>query len=305
MVLIKSFSMQKLKLAIPKPCHENWDTMLPEEKGKFCQSCAKTVFDFTKSSTDEIASIFKKNKGEKICGRFRREQLESIKIEIPESLLYTQMPFKKAFLLALLVVMGTTLFSCKDFNNDYQTLGKVIVVEDTLTSKSDTLKKTISIKNDSIKNKTCNSTITKNTIHPLKKSSPELPPPDLMGDIVLGLPILTNEKENLTKTNKEYYNLYETTQKPTFPGGEESFSLFIKNNLKLPDCITKNERILSSFIIDSIGNLKNIQIKRGKNEELNKEIIRVLSLSPKWIPGEINSKKVNIEMYYPIRIKLE
>lgn len=62
------------KFTIPKPCHENWDKMLPEEKGKFCASCQKSVHDFTQSSSQEIKNIFEKENGN-ICGRFREDQL--------------------------------------------------------------------------------------------------------------------------------------------------------------------------------------------------------------------------------------
>jgi len=43
-----------MKLTIPKPCHENWDEMTPNEKGRFCSICSKTVKDFTKLSDAEI-----------------------------------------------------------------------------------------------------------------------------------------------------------------------------------------------------------------------------------------------------------
>lgn len=295
--------MQKLNLSIPKPCHENWDKMLPDEKGKFCQSCTKTVFDFTKSSTDEIASIFEKNKAEKICGRFRTEQLENIKIEIPEAILYRPMPFRKAFLLALFVVMGTTLFSCKNFNNDYQTLGEVVVVEDTIKTKRDTVEKTLEIKKDSIVDKKCGTFSEKNTVIAPKEIKP-IEPPMITGDIVMGIPALP-DYDILIKENKEYYDLHEVSKKPVFKNEDKDFSNFILKNLKLPDSIIDNETIISKFIIDSLGNIKNITIARGKNIELNNETIKVLKLSPKWIPGEINGKKVNVQMHYPIRIKLK
>ena len=40
------------------------------------------------------------------------------------------MPFHTAFFLALFIVMGTTIFSCKNHND--ATLGDVVVVEDTI-----------------------------------------------------------------------------------------------------------------------------------------------------------------------------
>lgn len=63
---------------IPKPCNENWETMSPQEKGRFCSVCNKCVIDFTQKQPEEIKQIFVERKDENICGRFYRNQLENI-----------------------------------------------------------------------------------------------------------------------------------------------------------------------------------------------------------------------------------
>lgn len=63
-----------MKITIPKPCHENWEAMNPDEKGRFCSVCSKTVLDFTGSSDEEIINSFK-NLKEDICGNFNKSQL--------------------------------------------------------------------------------------------------------------------------------------------------------------------------------------------------------------------------------------
>jgi hypothetical protein len=63
-----------IQISIPTPCHENWDAMTPADKGRFCASCQKTVYDFTSSSDREIASILKNTNN--ACGRFRATQLD-------------------------------------------------------------------------------------------------------------------------------------------------------------------------------------------------------------------------------------
>jgi hypothetical protein len=63
----------KININIPEPCHENWEAMSVENKGKFCSSCKKTVFDFTKATDKEI--IHHLNKEKNTCGRFLNTQL--------------------------------------------------------------------------------------------------------------------------------------------------------------------------------------------------------------------------------------
>ena len=66
--------MKSLQLTIAEPCHENWDGMLPENQGKFCLSCQKTVVDFSAMSDREVLNYFNNNTGN-TCGRFNDEQL--------------------------------------------------------------------------------------------------------------------------------------------------------------------------------------------------------------------------------------
>lgn len=62
-------------LYIPRPCSENWATMLPEAQGRHCNACAHTVIDFTTWSQQDIAAYFNAHAGQKTCGRFRNDQL--------------------------------------------------------------------------------------------------------------------------------------------------------------------------------------------------------------------------------------
>jgi hypothetical protein len=84
-----------LPIQIPKPCHEDWQQMLPEDKGRHCLICQKTVIDFTQLTDAEILSFFKQ-KPVGVCGRFRPEQLAPKPVaEV------TQTPRWKMYLLAL------------------------------------------------------------------------------------------------------------------------------------------------------------------------------------------------------------
>jgi hypothetical protein len=101
-----------LKISIPTPCHQDWGAMTPNEQGRHCTSCAKTVVDFTAMTDDEVKYFFINKKEEKVCGRFKNEQLHRIVIELPHNIFYIPMPGWKQFLVASLLVFSTTLFSC-------------------------------------------------------------------------------------------------------------------------------------------------------------------------------------------------
>jgi hypothetical protein len=118
----------KYNITIPKPCHEDWNAMTPNETGRFCSSCTKNVIDFTTKKADEIQHFFIENQGKDVCGRFKNDQINTFNLTIPESVLTKPMPFQKAFLLTLFIVMGSTLFSCKNQND--VPLGKISVVKD-------------------------------------------------------------------------------------------------------------------------------------------------------------------------------
>ena len=120
---------KQFKISVPKPCHENWSKMTPKEKGRFCQSCSKTVVDFTKKSKEEIQQYLSENFGNSVCGHFRREQLDTVTLEIPESAFHQNLSFQRLFLLALLIVMGTTLFSCQNSNGKKQKIEDVILID--------------------------------------------------------------------------------------------------------------------------------------------------------------------------------
>jgi hypothetical protein len=72
-----------IQLRIPEPCHQDWHTMLPEEKGRFCSSCSKTVVDFSLMSDKEVLAHLG-GAGGHTCGRFTSDQLNRNLMPPPE-----------------------------------------------------------------------------------------------------------------------------------------------------------------------------------------------------------------------------
>jgi hypothetical protein len=74
---------KNIQVHIPEPCHQDWGKMRPEEKGRFCSSCTKTVVDFSLMSDREVLSWLA-DAGGKTCGRFTTEQLNRNLMSLPE-----------------------------------------------------------------------------------------------------------------------------------------------------------------------------------------------------------------------------
>jgi hypothetical protein len=74
-------------ISIPKPCNENWNTFTPAEQGRHCQTCAKTVIDFTTWEPQAISNYLINKKNEETCGRFYKTQIVN---EIPSATDFTK-----------------------------------------------------------------------------------------------------------------------------------------------------------------------------------------------------------------------
>lgn len=101
--------MKSKFLKLNKACSEQWDNMKPNEKGSFCETCAKNVIDFTKLSQLEISRKVKDSKGE-ICARLTKKQLETplLDLEIQKKYKLPYSNIAASILLASTLAVSTT-----------------------------------------------------------------------------------------------------------------------------------------------------------------------------------------------------
>jgi hypothetical protein len=100
---------------VPEPCHEDWNKMLPDEKGKFCLSCNKSVFNFSNKTDGEIKNILLEHKDQKVCGHFKKSQVDRpLNLTVDINKLPANMSMTRFFAIALFIVFGSVLFSCTD-----------------------------------------------------------------------------------------------------------------------------------------------------------------------------------------------
>jgi len=99
------------KLVITNPCDEKWENMQPDEQGRHCALCNKTVVDFTLLDDEAVKKYFLQYKDAPTCGRFFKKQVDTIRIEIHEQVLYANIAYWKKFLVVFMLCFSTQLFA--------------------------------------------------------------------------------------------------------------------------------------------------------------------------------------------------
>jgi TonB family protein len=103
------------------------------------------------------------------------------------------------------------------------------------------------------------------------------------------------------------YLLVET--KPSFQGGgEDQFSKWVNSQLVYPETAKKDGvqgRVNVEFTINAEGDVCDIKLIDGVRDDLNDEVIRVISASPRWTPGvDAEGKKVPVTFHFPVFFQL-
>jgi hypothetical protein len=246
---------------------------------------------------DEIRQYFIQNQNNNICGRFKKTQLDTITIQIPNRILYTQKHYHKMFLLALFITMGTTLFSCQDKDGNKKKIDNIQIIEDAPPTEHITVDVTLPPKNE------------------VKQVIPtSLPPKVNQVKFVKGKAKINNVKYHKTVST----NFTETTKNinedqiiisgvtgievgPDFPGGIKQFYSYFVNEFKTPENKQPpNPLVKISFTVERDGLLKYIETIPPIDIAFEKEIIRVLQASPKWQPAESNGKKIRMNYSLPL-----
>lgn len=248
--------------------------------------------------------------------KYCNENRNKMTVQNPNSILYMKAYNHKIFFMIFILFIGKTLSGCTDKNNKKQN-DKIEVVKDSEKNqnnnskqisqtlppskgdKSEDSEKDIEINNEEV--------VTKRTTSNKNNSVPSV-----------SASLNTNQvksikPENFSNTEKSKKN--STTKKEVtskgevplnknaeLPGGIDQFYTFFENEYKRPENTTKL-KITISFAVEKNGSVTYLASEPAVEKTVETEIIRVLSLSPKWQPGESNGKKIKMQYSLPILLK--
>lgn len=124
--------------------------------------------------------------------------------------------------------------------------------------------------------------------------------------LLLAFSTKTIAQETVPTDSKNHTETKSEIKQPEFPGGISEFYKLIGMNFKIPAEADKNKvegKILIKFMVEKDGSLSEFKIEQDLGYGMAKEAIRVIQLSPKWIPGSENGKAVRVEYSMPITIQ--
>ncbi len=88
-------------------------------------------------------------------------------------------------------------------------------------------------------------------------------------------------------------------EKPSFPGGNKEWSMFLRDNLNDPEEAKRNKyngAVYLTFAVLKNGLVANPVVVESPHPSLTKEALRVLRKSPNWNPGTSDGEPIDSEM---------
>ena len=97
-------------------------------------------------------------------------------------------------------------------------------------------------------------------------------------------------------------------EKPSFQGGDANqFSKWVNSRLVYPEIAKENGvqgRVTLQFTVEKDGSVTKVRVLRGVDPSLDKEAVRVVSMSPKWKPGKQRDRAVPVTYTVPVIFQL-
>lgn len=120
----------------------------------------------------------------------------------------------------------------------------------------------------------------------------------------------TQVKGNGSKDGKEtVYTQATVDKRATFLHGDEGQFLnrWVYDYIKYPDSAIRNGiegRVIAEFIVGSDGKVRDVEIVRGLDDEIDAQVVKVILASPKWKPAILRGKEVSVRVSVPVEFKL-
>ena len=131
---------------------------------------------------------------------------------------------------------------------------------------------------------------------------------NLEDDANLGVEIMDYVEVEEEEVEEEAIPFQLVEEKPSFQGGDANqFSKWVNSRLEYPEIAKENGvqgRVTLQFTVEKDGSVTKVKVLRGVDPSLDKEAVRVVSMSPKWSPGKQRDRAVPVTYTFPVIFQL-
>ena len=131
---------------------------------------------------------------------------------------------------------------------------------------------------------------------------------NLEDDASLGVEIMDYVEVEEEAVEEEAIPFQLVEEKPSFQGGDANqFSKWVNQRLVYPEIAKENGvqgRVTLQFTVEKDGTVTKVKVLRGVDPSLDKEAVRVVSMSPKWKPGKQRDRAVPVTYTFPVIFQL-
>ena len=131
---------------------------------------------------------------------------------------------------------------------------------------------------------------------------------NLEDDSSLGVEIMDYVEVEEEVVEEEAIPFQLVEEKPSFQGGDsKQFSKWVNSRLQYPEIAKENGvqgRVTLQFTVEKDGTVTKVRVLRGVDPSLDKEAVRVVSMSPKWKPGKQRDRAVPVTYTFPVIFQL-
>ena len=131
---------------------------------------------------------------------------------------------------------------------------------------------------------------------------------NLEDDANLGVEIMDYVEVEEEVVEEEAIPFQLVEEKPSFQGGDANqFSKWVNSRLVYPEIAKENGvqgRVTLQFTVEKDGSVTKVKVLRGVDPSLDKEAVRVVSMSPKWKPGKQRDRAVPVTYTFPVIFQL-
>ena len=131
---------------------------------------------------------------------------------------------------------------------------------------------------------------------------------NLEDDASIGVEIMDYVEVQEEVVEEEAIPFQLVEEKPSFQGGDANqFSKWVNSRLVYPEIAKENGvqgRVTLQFTVEKVGSVTKVKVLRGVDPSLDKEAVRVVSMSPKWKPGKQRDRAVPVTYTFPVIFQL-